>query len=69
MSHKPCPYRKEHEYGDDGICVHCFAPRPIHCDKHRFKFGGMVVNAGRAKCLWCGKLLQQALDENAGARA
>ena len=22
---KPCPYRKEHEWDDKGMCLHCYA--------------------------------------------
>jgi hypothetical protein len=25
---KPCPYRKEHEWDDKGMCLHCYAVRP-----------------------------------------
>ena len=24
---KPCPYRKEHEFDDKGMCIHCYAIR------------------------------------------
>jgi hypothetical protein len=24
---KPCPYRKNHEWDDKGMCIHCYAIR------------------------------------------
>ena len=27
-----CPYRKEHEWGEDGLCVHCYTKRPVVVD-------------------------------------
>ncbi len=26
---KPCAYRKEHEWDPEGVCVHCYAKRPL----------------------------------------
>ncbi len=28
MPLKPCPYRAEHEFDADGLCVHCFTALP-----------------------------------------
>ena len=57
---KPCPYRLNHEWDEDGICRNCYAKRPDN--PHNW------INAARnGSSNWVAQVAQDVADEPLGS--